>query len=311
MLTKTLSHTLHRCPRARVSCKSRRLGTATRVLEGKPNGSPASSEASSELSTFRRPPAFQLTQSPNPTWRTGQGLAEEAVGAAEWEQQGEAGWKTWALDGVQPKDIYPLLTSAIVPRPIALVSSLSSDGVPNLAPFSYFSMVSHDPPLLSVSFSLSPRRPKDTRENILATKEFTVNIISEPFVEAANSTAVEAASEADEWAVSGLTRLDSVDVKPPCVRESAVSFECELYHAHDITPPASSTVTQTLVLGLIKRVHARSAVMSADGRTVDAGRLRAVSRLGGKVYARIGEGFELPRPSWKAIREELKNSGVN
>jgi flavin reductase (DIM6/NTAB) family NADH-FMN oxidoreductase RutF len=88
--------------------------------------------------------------------------------------------------------------------------------------------VSHNPPLLSVSFSLSPRRPKDTRENILATKEFTVSIISEPFVEAANATSIEAPSDVDEWLVSGLTMEKSVGVKPAYVKESAVSMECEV-----------------------------------------------------------------------------------
>jgi flavin reductase (DIM6/NTAB) family NADH-FMN oxidoreductase RutF len=70
--------------------------------------------------------------------------------------------------------------------------------------------VSHNPPLLSISFSLSPRRPKDTKENILATKEFTVSMISEPFIEAANITSVEAPADVDEWDISGLTKASSV-----------------------------------------------------------------------------------------------------
>ncbi|KAJ8696771.1 hypothetical protein PTI98_006612 [Pleurotus ostreatus] len=115
-------------------------------------------------------------------------------------------YKSWdfAAD-VPPKNGYKVLTSAIIPRPIAFVSSVSAEGAPNLAPFSYFSMVSHNPPLLSISFSLSPRRPKDTRENILSTKKFTVNIISDDFIEAANSTSVEAPADVDEWLISGLT----------------------------------------------------------------------------------------------------------
>lgn len=70
--------------------------------------------------------------------------------------------------------------------------------------------VAHNPPLLSISFSFSPRRPKDTKENILATKEFTVSIISEPFIEAANITSVEAPANVDEWDISGLTKASSV-----------------------------------------------------------------------------------------------------
>lgn len=146
--------------------------------------------------------------------------------------------------------VYKLLTSAVIPRPIAFVSTISEDGVRNLAPMRcvpwsqrmmimmvtslaqtvisiwyvepallisiraqscnpHF-QVSHNPPLLSVSLSLSKRRPKDTRENIKATKEFTVSIISEPFVEAANVCSVEAPAHVDEWVVSGLTPEPSV-----------------------------------------------------------------------------------------------------
>ncbi|KAF9451932.1 hypothetical protein P691DRAFT_806024 [Macrolepiota fuliginosa MF-IS2] len=190
--------------------------------------------------------------------------------------------KIFDLDSTAPKETYQLLTSAIIPRPIAFVSSLSSDGVPNLAPFSYFSMISHNPPMLSVSFALSARRPKDTRENILQTKEFTVNIISEPFIEAANST--------------------SVLVKPPIVEESAVSMECELYSHQDISSSSSVLPTATLVLGLIKRVHVRESFLSEDGSTLDPTKLRPVARLGGVTYARVVEGFDLPRVSWKATK---------
>ncbi|EKM54126.1 uncharacterized protein PHACADRAFT_96449, partial [Phanerochaete carnosa HHB-10118-sp] len=130
---------------------------------------------------------------------------------------------------------YKLLTSAVIPRPIAFVSTVSSDDIPNLAPMSYFSLVSpcitrvpltailtgllniqiaHNPPLLSVSFSLSPGKPKDSRENILSTKEFTVSIISEPLVEAANACSVNAPPDVDEWVVSGLTPESSVSGCP-------------------------------------------------------------------------------------------------
>ena len=72
--------------------------------------------------------------------------------------------------------------------------------------------MAHNPPLLSISFNIPSKRPKDTRENILATNEFTVNIISEPFVEAANATSVEAPDSLDEWGISGLTMADSVSI---------------------------------------------------------------------------------------------------
>ncbi|KXN85375.1 hypothetical protein AN958_11475 [Leucoagaricus sp. SymC.cos] len=164
--------------------------------------------------------------------------------------------------------------------------------------------------MLSVSFALSQRRPKDSRENILETKQFTVNIISESFIEAANSTSVESPADMNEWLLSGLTPAPSVLVKPPIVEESAVSMECELYSYQNIPDLPSVAPTATLVLGLIKRVHVREAFLGKDGLTLDPAELRPVARLGGVSYARMLEGFDLPKPSWKATKgvyEEIEN----
>lgn len=258
---------------------------------------------------FNSAASFRVTDPPNPNWKLKQGLPYQVEPGKSWKAEEEKGWKTWNLSDISPREVYPLLTSCVVPRPIALVSSTSSDGVANLAPFSYFSMVAHNPPLLSISFSHSPRtgKSKDTKENILATKQFTVSIMSEPFIEAANITSVDAPADIDEWDISGLTRSTSIDVRPPWVKESAIGFECELFHSYEICPPNSGEVTNTLVLGIIKRAHIRESVLTASG-TVDPAKLRAVSRLGGDMYARIGEGFELSRPPWKVIRDQVISS---
>ncbi|KAG2132005.1 uncharacterized protein EDB93DRAFT_1094114 [Suillus bovinus] len=252
---------------------------------------------------FNSAASFRVTDPPNPNWQLRQSLPDHVEPGKSWKAEEEKGWKTWNLSDISPRDVYPLLTSCIVPRPIALVSSTSSDGIPNLAPFRG---VAHNPPLLSISFSHSVQtgKSKDTKENILATKEFTVSIISEPFIEAANTTCIDAPADVDEWDISGLTRSASIDVRPPWVKESAISFECELFHSYDICLPNSDKVTNTLVLGLIKRAHVRESVLTASG-TVDPAKLRAVSRLGGDMYARIGEGFELSRPAWKVIRGQV------
>ncbi|KAH8078050.1 hypothetical protein BXZ70DRAFT_689343 [Cristinia sonorae] len=249
--------------------------------------------------------ARHFTQSTCRRWELGQGIVEDTVEKRQWKQDEKQGWKSLAVADMPVKDAYPLLTSAIIPRPIAFVSTISSSGIRNLAPMSYFSMISHNPPLVTVSLSLSPRRPKDTRENIKATKEFTVNIISEPFVEAANSCSVEAPDYVDEWVVSGLTPIPSVQVKPPRVKESAVNLECELYDLKDIAPPGTDIPTTTLAIGLIKQIHVRNAVLSSDQKTVDPYRLRPVARLGGNSYSRIDSTFELGRPSWKALKERI------
>ncbi|KAI5115010.1 hypothetical protein M0805_005028, partial [Coniferiporia weirii] len=278
-----------------------------------------SDSASQPTLSFDAEPAFRKTQSPDTEWTLGAGLREATPLGRQWKEDEQRGWKTLNFDKMEKPDIYRFLTSAITPRPIAFVSTLSASGEPNLAPFSYFSMVSqierksrsteppmhipvsyvsdilqvsHNPPMLSVSFTLSAARPKDTRENIKATKEFVVNIISEPFVEAASATSIEAPADIDEWAVSGLTPTPSDIVKPPRVRESAVSLECELYHFLDIPAPDApdGPPATTLVVGRIRRVHVRRAVLAAapdaepgtdtDSVQVDPARLRAVSRLG-------------------------------
>lgn len=220
---------------------------------------------------------------------------------SSWRKDVGGPHKSWNLEEMPTRDVYRLLTSAIVPRPIALTSSLSPDGIPNLAPFSYFSMVSSNPPMLSISFSLSSRRKKDTRENVLATKEFTVNIISQAFVEAANITSVEA-SEVDEWILSGLTMEPSTLVKPARVKESAFSMECELHSYQDITPAGAAEPTVTVVLGLIRHAHAMESVLDSDGARVDPDKLQAVARMGGETYSKVVEWFDVPRPKWKDLQ---------
>ncbi|KAJ7703116.1 hypothetical protein B0H17DRAFT_1041800 [Mycena rosella] len=245
---------------------------------------------------FNPEAAFQLTDPPNSSWKPGDGAN------ARWLDP-TIPRKSFDFTQLGSSDAYKILTSAIIPRPIALVSSLSADGVPNLAPFSYFSMVGHIPPLVSVSFSLSQKRSKHTRENISATKEFTVNIISESFVEAANCTAAEAPASVDEWLLSGLTPYPSTLVKPASVMQAAVTLECELYFLKDLSPPNSELITTTLVLGLIKQAHIHESVLADDGASVDPRKLRPIARLGGTTYSRVLEGFDVERTSWKTVKD--------
>ncbi|TEB37629.1 hypothetical protein FA13DRAFT_1726740 [Coprinellus micaceus] len=249
-----------------------------------------------ELPPFGHSKPFRFTQPPNPSWKLGQKSRPSVTHDATEDMR-----KRWDMESTTPRDAYKLMTSAIVPRPIALVSTLSNEGIANLAPFSYFSMISHNPPMVSVSFSMSKRRPKDTRDNILSTKQFTVNIISDSFVEAANSTSVESPASMDEWVIGGLTPEPSVFVKPSLVRESSIGMECELYSFQDICAPKSSQITTTVVFGLIKYIHVRESVLDASKQSVDPAKLRPVSRLGGARYGRLTEAFELERIDWNNL----------
>ncbi|TFK74595.1 hypothetical protein BDN72DRAFT_759620 [Pluteus cervinus] len=246
--------------------------------------------------------SYTETEESRPTWELGDGAVRFS------SDVGVDGEKTvWDMAEVPTRETYQFLTSGIVPRPIALVSSLSADGVPNLAPFRYFALkvlkVAHNPPIISLSFSIPSKRPKDTRENILATKEFTVNIVTESLVQAINATSAEAPAHVDEWVLSGLSQGPSKSVRPPVVLESPVNLECELYSSQDIHHPKTGELTTTLVLGRIKQLHVRNSVLSEDGHSIDPAKLRPISRLGGTKYGRLLEGFSLPRVSWKASKE--------
>lgn len=260
-----------------------------------------------QLPKFDPTPAFKLVQSPNPDWKFGEGLDPNVSEMAkQWKEDEKQGWKHFTLQETHGKDVYMLLTSSVVPRPIAFVSTLGADGVPNLAPMSYFSLIAHDPPMVGLSFALWAGIPKNTRDNILATKEFSVSLISEPFLEAANACSIDAPIEVDEWLVSGLTPVPSDTIKPAYVKESAISLECELFQVHNLTSIHNSMeISTTFVMGTIKKLHVRNSVLGPDGVNVDPAKLRAVSRLGGFTYARIGEGIDIGIPMWTQNKEAV------
>ncbi|CAE6510611.1 unnamed protein product [Rhizoctonia solani] len=297
-------------PRSTLSCPRPRLSFTFSTNQINRSNRKMATTRDAPRPDFDPEPAFQYTLPPNKEWKVGQpfdGSGPSAL-AAEWAKGYEGGWQTFETGKEKPADLYRLMISGVIPRPIAFVSSLSASGTPNLAPFSYFSMVSHNPPLVSVSFTHGPTRRKDSSVNIRETKQFTVNIISEPWVEGANWTSTDAPYETEEWVGSGLTKTESTFVKPARVKESAFSMECELFFSQDISPPGSDVVTGTMVLGLVRAIHVRKDVWINDGKgigMVDPVKLRAVSRMGGITYGRIGEGFEIPRPVWAEIKDEV------
>ncbi|KAN0128132.1 hypothetical protein V8E53_014047 [Lactarius tabidus] len=266
------------------------------------SGSPSDA---AEPAPFTRAHPFRLTEPPNKHWKVGDGLSETQLGQ-DWKADEELGWKTWEMAKTSTADATQILNSTVIPRPIAFVSTLSAENSPNLAPFSFFQVVAYNPPIISVSFRLSPRQPKNTRDNILATKEFVVNLISEPFVEAANETSVEAPADISEWDVSGLTQEPSVHVKPARVKESAVSLECELFQSQDIFPDGGTVPSTTLVLGRVRYAHVRHSVLQPDGLRANPAKLRPISRISGQTYARLGEGFNLQRPEWSDVKRVLE-----
>ncbi|KAI0946648.1 hypothetical protein AcW1_010060 [Taiwanofungus camphoratus] len=125
-----------------------------------------------KLPSFDSSSVFRQTQSPNPQWIYGQSIEDVPEGKA-WMAGEKEGWKIVDTSKEDPLKLYLLIISGIVPRPIAFVSTMSEAGVENLAPFSWFNMVTHNPPLISISMTNGPVRVHDTTTNIKATKEFT------------------------------------------------------------------------------------------------------------------------------------------
>ncbi|OBR14425.1 nitrilotriacetate monooxygenase component B [Colletotrichum higginsianum IMI 349063] len=197
---------------------------------------------------------------------------------------------------------YKLLISGVVPRPIAFLSTRSADGTAtNLAPFSYFNMVNHDPPLFVVGFSASVERPKDSLRNLLESRECVINIIGEGFLEAANSTSVNAPYGRSEWDVSGLTPVyDCKHVRAARVKEAVFSVEgtLDFYREYDskATPGKKSGV-----VAFIEGVNfwVREDAINDQRNIIDPAVLRPVSRLGGITYGRTNEVLELPRADWE------------
>lgn len=186
--------------------------------------------------------------------------------------------------------IYKLLIGSVVPRPIGFVSSVSKDGARNLAPFSFFNAVCGEPPV--VCFSPSFREPrKDTYANIKATGEFVVNIVSEEIAEQMNLCSGEYPSGVDEFEISGLTPVASDLVRPPRVLESPVNMECKLLQIIDVSQRPGGG---SLILGEVVRFHVDDRVV--DNFRIDPDKLRAIARMGGNLYARTRDRFEMIRP---------------
>ena len=185
-----------------------------------------------------------------------------------------------------------VLTGVVVPRPIAFVSTVSPDGVVNLAPYSFFNAVAYDPPTIVFSSSRSVgHKSKDTLRNIEETGEFVVNIVVDSIAEAMNKTAAEFPEDVDEFEIAGLTQAPSEMIKAPRVAESPVNMECKL---EQVVPIGSGEHAHGLVIGTILLMHVWDDII--DGHRIDQAKLMATGRMAGNMYCRTGDRFEMVRP---------------
>ena len=191
------------------------------------------------------------------------------------------------------RDIYKMMTGVIVPRPIAFVSTVSPQGIRNLAPFSFFTGVSANPPVICFSPMIrgSDGSRKDTLNNIEATREFVVNVVSEEFAQQMNQCAPEFAADVDEFEISGLTPIPSDLVAPPRVKESLINMECRLVQVVHVS---AKPLGGSLVLGEVIRFHLEDRLF--DNYKIDPDQLHPIARMGGPTYCRVTDRFEMERP---------------
>jgi flavin reductase (DIM6/NTAB) family NADH-FMN oxidoreductase RutF len=188
---------------------------------------------------------------------------------------------------LSPRDAYALMISCIIPRPIAFVTTLSREGVSNLAPFSFFNGVTSDPPILSLSISTKrDGSKKDTWRNIEETGEFVVNVVVPGLMDSVQIGARELPHNQSELDLAGLATLPSVKIRPPRLADSPVQMECTLLKIVEVEETG-------LILGRVVLFHAREEVVV--GGRIDPRRLTFVGRLGGDLYCRVSDIFERRR----------------
>jgi flavin reductase (DIM6/NTAB) family NADH-FMN oxidoreductase RutF len=190
------------------------------------------------------------------------------------------------------REIYKFLIGSVIPRPIAFVTSISRDGILNGAPFSYFNIVSSNPPMISLSVQRSEGRQKDTARNIIESKEFVVHIVDEQNVEKINKTAANLPPDQSEIELANLTPVESTKISVPGVKEAKIRMECLLEHSLELG--GMDTPGCDLIIGKVVQFYIESDIYE-NGRINPRG-LAAVSRLAGNSYAKIGEMFEIERP---------------
>lgn len=192
------------------------------------------------------------------------------------------------------KSVYKIMTGSILPRPIGWISSIDSSGRPNLAPFSFFNAVCSNPPTVLFCSSIrgSDGKTKDTLNNVRATNEFVVNIVTEELLQAMNASSIEAPPDFDEFNYAGLSLAPSVMIKPPRVKESPIHYECRVKQIIDISDQPGGA---SIVIGSIIHIHVDDGVMFGEDK-IDLTALKPIGRLMGSGYCRVTDIIEIERP---------------
>jgi flavin reductase (DIM6/NTAB) family NADH-FMN oxidoreductase RutF len=206
------------------------------------------------------------------------------------------------IEALEAGQAYKLLASVVVPRPIALVSTLGAGGAVNAAPYSFFNMVGSSPPAVVLGIgSKEPGTPKDTRANIERTGEFVVNLVHYDLADAMNLCAIEFPAGESELRHAGLTASASVRIAAPRLAEARVSLECRLHSVVEVGD-------NKIVLGQVVFLHIDDEFVEGEKLHVKAEALELIGRMhGGGWYVKTTDMFDLPRPNyadWLAKEEK-------
>lgn len=205
-----------------------------------------------------------------------------------------------AFSEIAPRERYKLLCASVTPRPIALVTTLSADGVVNAAPFSFFNVFSEDPALVVLGLQHKPgNNPKDTTRNIAAAGEFVVNLVDEALAEAMNICAIDFPPDVSEIEAAGLTLVPGVSIGVPHIAQAPFALECRKTVSMAFTP------TRELLIGEVVRIHAREGLVDPATLRVSLSDYKPVGRMFADGYSRQNDRFDLKRGSyaeWLAAR---------
>ena len=188
--------------------------------------------------------------------------------------------------------VYKLLTGSVIPRPIGWISTVDTNGINNLAPFSYFNAVGEDPPHVMFSTTRGNNTNKDTLNNVLANGQFVVNMVTEELAEKMNTTAQTVPSDVDEFQLADVTPIPSTLIKPMRVKESLVTFECEMVHHYFLENHKNGGAC--IVIGRIVMMHFDDSIL-LDNYKINLETYKPIARLAGSNYTKLGELFSIKR----------------
>jgi flavin reductase (DIM6/NTAB) family NADH-FMN oxidoreductase RutF len=194
---------------------------------------------------------------------------------------------------------YNLITGTVVPRPIALITTVGEDGRVNAAPFSYFNALGSNPPIVAFSpgaHSLKPPRVKDTRRNVLKTGEFVVNMVSEAMAEAMTIAAAVFPEDVSEIDYMGVTLGASVQVAPPRILESPINLECRLIHDLELG-------LNRILFGEVVQFHLHDEIIDVERMHVLWRKMNLLARMpgGGGIYSRTTDPMVIPRLTYEQV----------